>query len=151
MSSIIKENQYFDNEMEFCAVTSASLRKEIEEVFLRNRISYFVKFEEASLLARIIQKRPRNTYIFRINAGDMARAERLVDGMEGVRILNDAPEEDWSPKSKLERRRREAENAAAQDADSAADEKADTGAEDAEGYGNDAEATEETGAEEGRQ
>ena len=46
MSSIIKEDQYFDNEMNFCRITSNEAKTVVENTFLNNGISYFVKWEE---------------------------------------------------------------------------------------------------------
>ena len=43
MSSILREDQYFDNEADFCVVWNEDSKAEIEQLFLDHRISYFVK------------------------------------------------------------------------------------------------------------
>ena len=53
MTSILREDQYFDNETDFCVVTGAAAMNQLEQLFLRNRISYFIKVQERSIFQKI--------------------------------------------------------------------------------------------------
>ncbi|MDO4284418.1 MAG: hypothetical protein Q4C60_03695 [Eubacteriales bacterium] len=101
MSSILKEDQYFNNEADFCRTESAAAKAQLERVFLENRISYFVKFEEKGFLERIFGGKEKNSYTVRINNRDIALATKLVRNISGVEIIGREPEPDWSPKAKL--------------------------------------------------
>ena len=103
MSSILREDQYFDNEADFCRTDSQTVREELERVFLRNRISYFVKYEDRSLLDRLFKGKEKDRCVIRINNRDIALATRLVRDIRGVEIIGKEPEPDWSPKEKLRR------------------------------------------------
>ena len=104
MSSILKEDQYFNNEMDFCRVRGEEAKRALERVFLGNRVSYFIRFESRSVLSRLFMGRKPESYVIRINVRDFARAAELVEGMENVTIIGRAPAEEWSPrKASLER------------------------------------------------
>ena len=104
MSSIIKEDQYFDNEMNFCRITSNEAKTVVENTFLNNGISYFVKWEDRSFLKRIFGGRSGDTYILRINKRDYEKAVDLVDGMRNVEVIGEQPEAVWSPKEEMRMR-----------------------------------------------
>ncbi|SDZ76802.1 hypothetical protein SAMN02745687_00347 [Lachnospiraceae bacterium NK3A20] len=109
MSSILLENQYFDNECDFCKVYSEENLLKIENIFLKNRISYFIKPEDDSLLARLFGSvMNRQRMVIRINNRDIERAVRLVDGIHGVDVIAAMPQSDWCPREHLARRRKEA-------------------------------------------
>ncbi len=117
MSSILREDQYFDNEADFCVVWNEDSKAEIEQLFLDHRISYFVKEEPKPWYRRLLSlRRYPDAYVIRINSRDIARAAQLVEGIEDVEITGRIPQEDWSPKEKL-RRLREAEERARQQAE----------------------------------
>ncbi len=103
MSSILREDQYFDNEADFCKVESESVRSELEKIFLKNRISYFIKEQEQGFLDRLFGSRQKRSYIVRINNRDIAQAIRLVRDLQGIEIIGKEPEPDWSPNAKLQR------------------------------------------------
>lgn len=117
MSSILREDQYFDNEADFCVVWNEDSKAEIEQIFLDHRISYFVKEEPKPWYRKLLSfKRYPDAYVIRINSRDIARATQLVEGIEDVEITGRIPQEDWSPKEKL-RRLREAEERERQQAE----------------------------------
>lgn len=105
MSSIIRENQFFDNEMDFCRVRNGAAKQKVESLFLKNGISYFVKWEERPFLDRLFRRSSEETVILRINTQDYAKALGLVEQLDSVKILNGEPEHDWSPKEELRLRK----------------------------------------------
>ncbi len=107
MSTIIRENTYFDNEVDFCRVAGDANRERLENLFLKNRISYFIKWEEKSFLGKLFAGRKPSVVIFRINTRDVALARELVEHAEGVEVICPAIQEDWSPKAKAARREQE--------------------------------------------
>lgn len=109
MSSIIRENTYFDNEVDFCRVTGDENRERLENLFLKNRISYFIRWEEKSFLGKIFASRKPNVVIFRINSRDVALANEVVQNAEGVEVICPKLHEDWSPKAKTARSRQSGE------------------------------------------
>ncbi len=87
MSSIIQDNQVFNNEVSFCRVYSQESKKILEERFLSNRISYYVDWQEQSFLQKIFGgSKNRLLCTIRINRADVERATELVSGIENIRI-----------------------------------------------------------------
>ncbi|WP_130837612.1 hypothetical protein [Lachnoclostridium sp. Marseille-P6806] len=105
MSSIIRENQFFDNEMDFCRVRNGEAKQRVENLFLKNGISYFVKWEERPFLDRLFRRDGEETVILRINTRDYAKALGLVEHLDSVKILSGEPAHDWSPKEELRLRK----------------------------------------------
>ena len=93
MSSILREDQYFDNEADFCVVWNEDSKAEIEQIFLDHRISYFVKEEPKPWYRKLLSfKRYPDAYVIRINSRDIARAAQLVEGIEDVEITGRIPQ-----------------------------------------------------------
>ncbi len=114
MTSIFKDDQYFDHEINFCIAFGIKARRFVEREFLKNRISYFIKVRRRSMIRKILSGwRAEDLFIIRINDRDIERAIPLVEGQENVEIVARPPAGDWSPKMKLERLEREKENAEA--------------------------------------
>ena len=44
---------YYHNEIELVRVDSAELKNKIEKAFLRNRISYFIRWDRGSFFQRV--------------------------------------------------------------------------------------------------
>ena len=109
MSSIIKENQYFDNGCDFCKVYTCDMLDRVERALLEARISFSIREEETSLFERIFGNR-KNKYrsIVRINSLDYERAVRAVSDIRGVSIICEEPGRDWCPMDKVRRRQQEA-------------------------------------------
>ena len=104
MSSILREDQYFDNECEFCIATGVDALNQLEQIFLKNRISYFIRDKHTSVFRRILKANSREAqFIVRINNRDIALATELAQDLPGIRITGRIPESDWSPKEKLKR------------------------------------------------
>ncbi len=87
MSSIIQNNQVFNNEIAFCRVYSMESKKQLEERFLAHRISYFIEWQDKSILQKLFDRNGNKIVCtFRINRGDAVKARQLVQGIEGVKL-----------------------------------------------------------------
>ncbi len=87
MSSIIQNNQVFNNEVPFCRVYSVDSKKQLEERFLAHRISYFIEWQDKSILQRLFDRSGNKIVCtFRINKGEIARARELAQGIEGIKF-----------------------------------------------------------------
>ena len=93
MSSIIQNNQVFNNEVSFCRVYSVESKKQLEERFLAHRISYFIEWQEKSIIQKLFDREGNKIVCtFRINKGDVLKARELAQGIEGIKFkdLGDA-------------------------------------------------------------
>ncbi len=87
MSSIIQHNQVFNNEVPFCRVYSMESKKQLEERFLAHRISYFIEWQDKSILQRIFDRKgSKIVCTFKINKGEILRARELAQGIEGIKF-----------------------------------------------------------------
>jgi hypothetical protein len=87
MSSIIQNNQVFNNEVPFCRVYSVDSKKQLEERFLAHRISYFIEWQDKSIIQRLLDRKgSRIVCTFKINKGDLVRARELAQGIEGIKF-----------------------------------------------------------------
>lgn len=87
MSSIIQNNQVFNNEVPFCRVYSVESKKQLEERFLAHRISYFIEWQDKSILQRLFDRKgSKIVCTFRINKGEILRARELAQGIEGIKF-----------------------------------------------------------------
>ena len=90
MSSILQADHVFNNEIEFCRVTSKESKKQLEDLFLAHRISYYVDWQDKSLLQRIFgMGKERLLCTIRINKADLEQARELAETVEGVRFKGD--------------------------------------------------------------
>ena len=87
MSSVLMSDQVFDNEIPFCKVSTKEAKTELERIFLRNRISYFIEWQDKNILQRIfVGNSGRISCTIRINSADYLRARELVYGLEDIRV-----------------------------------------------------------------
>lgn len=105
MSDVDFGRSMVSNECDFCKIYNETTLRQVERIFLQNRISYFIRQEDFSILAFLFSNN-RASCVFRINERDVARASYLVSDIRGIDILTDAVQEDWSPKAQLARRSR---------------------------------------------
>lgn len=110
VSSILPEDQYFDSEVNFCRVYAEDVLQYLERILLRAGISYFVKEENASLLARLLCMH-RSGFVVRINCRDMEKAMYLTEDLRGIEIIGRLPEEEWTPSRARLRREEERQQA----------------------------------------
>lgn len=86
MSTGYFNNGMVNREVPFCRVYSRDAKDKLEKLFLKNRISYFVEWQNRSILSRVLGKRPKNVFTIKINEEDLLRARELVSGMDGVKL-----------------------------------------------------------------
>ena len=93
--TILQENQYFDNETDFCRVYSEESLRMIQKILLNNHISYFIKNKDDSMMARLLGRRACR--IIRINDADITRAAGLTNSLDArdVRFIRTKSADDW--------------------------------------------------------
>ncbi len=106
VSSILLEDQYFDSEVNFCRVYAEDVLQYLERILLRAGISYFVKEENSSFLAKLLCMH-RSGFVVRINCRDMEKAMYLAEDLRGIEIIGRLPEEEWTPSRARLRREEE--------------------------------------------
>lgn len=89
MASQILSNGMISGEVAFCKVYSADAKSQLEKLFLKNRISYFIEWQDRSFFSRLLKKEDgneKNVFIIRIHEADLEKATKLVEGMDSVKI-----------------------------------------------------------------
>ncbi len=89
VAPLVFDDQTFNREVTFCRVYSQESKKKLEKLFLQNRISYFIEWQERFLFARLFggkRQREKNVFTVRINEADVERATELAKGIEDVRL-----------------------------------------------------------------
>lgn len=78
-----------NNEVAFCKVYSLKEKEEIEKILLKNRISYYVRWEEQSLFKRLFggEAKEKNIFVICINEASVADARELLAEMQNVKFL----------------------------------------------------------------
>ena len=78
-----------NNEVAFCRVGNLKQKEEVERLLLKNRISYFVKWQEQSLFRRMFNSETKEKIIFIICIHNTAieQAKELVADMPDVKLL----------------------------------------------------------------
>ncbi len=101
MSSIIQNDQVFNNEVSFCKVYSKESKKILEERFLQNRISYYIDWHDKSFFQKIFgSDKDKILCTIRINRADVERARELVSGLEDVKIRDFSDKKSKNAKNK---------------------------------------------------
>ena len=75
---------YYHNEIELVRVDSAELKSKIEKAFLRNRISYFIRWDKVSIWQRILGKRNGEQCKISINDWDKEVALEILKEFESA-------------------------------------------------------------------
>ena len=105
MSSIIQNNQVFNNEVPFCRVYSKESKQKLEERFLAHRISYFIEWQDKSILQRLFDRSGNKIVCtFRIHRDEIEKARALAQGIEGVKF------KDYGEVKNTERIRKRSDN-----------------------------------------
>lgn len=111
MASIIQNNQVFNNEIPFCRVYSMDSKKQLEERFLAHRISYFIEWQDKSILQRLFDRSgSKIVCTFKINRGELARARELAQGIEGIKFKDHGELKDDKIKRRSEAVKEEADD-----------------------------------------
>ena len=53
MTSLMFDERRFNREVSFCRVYSLTSKEKLEKLFLQNRISYFIEWQERSFISRL--------------------------------------------------------------------------------------------------
>ena len=75
---------YYHNEIELIRVNNMELKNKIEKAFLRNRISFFIRWEKASFWQRLTGKHNPNQCKICINEWDKEVALELLKEFETI-------------------------------------------------------------------
>lgn len=89
MSAPMFDGGSFNREVAFCKVYSLESKEKLERLFLKNRISYFIEWQERSFLQRLLGKengKEKNVFTIRINEADVEKAKELVQGIDSVKL-----------------------------------------------------------------
>lgn len=89
MTALSFDDKVFNREVSFCRVYSLESKEKLEKLFLRNRISYFIEWQDRSFLSRLLKgenPKEKTTFTIRINEADVERATELVKGLESVKL-----------------------------------------------------------------
>ena len=89
MTALSFDDKVFNREVSFCRVYSLESKEKLEKLFLRNRISYFIEWQDRSFLSRPLKgenQKEKTTFTIRINEADVERATELVKGLESVKL-----------------------------------------------------------------
>lgn len=89
MTTLIFDEQAYNREVSFCKVYSLKSKEKLEKMFLKNRISYFIEWQDKSFLKRLFSSdnsKEKTVYTIRINEADVERAKELVQGIESIKL-----------------------------------------------------------------
>ena len=89
MTSLSFDDRVFNREVPFCRVYSLDSKEKLEKLFLKNRISYFIEWQDRPLLARFFgdeKQKEKSMFTIRINEADVERATDLIKGLESVKL-----------------------------------------------------------------
>ena len=73
---------YYHNEIELVRVDSAELKNKIEKAFLRNRISYFIRWDKVSFWQRMFGRKNKGRCKICINDWDKELALDILKAFE---------------------------------------------------------------------
>ncbi len=88
MEAISFNALFFNHEIPFCKVYSVESKDQLEKLLVRNRISFFIEWQERRLWQRFLGSpgTGKNVFTIRINEADSMLAKDLVEGMEYVEV-----------------------------------------------------------------
>lgn len=89
MSAIMFDNKVYNREVTFCKVYSSDSKEKLEKLFLKNRISYFIEWQDKSFWERMLSSdgnKEKAVYVIRINEEDVARAKELIQGIDSIKL-----------------------------------------------------------------
>ena len=77
-----------NHEVDFCKVYDMETKEKVERILLKNRISYFVEWEEKGLNSLLFFRKPRgkSACIFRIHSDEVPKAKQLLAPVLGSKI-----------------------------------------------------------------
>ena len=85
MSDISFSDVKIHNEIELFSVSDTKVKRQLEHLFLENRISYFEKWEDASFFRRFFWGSDRSTCTFCVNEMQVERAMQIVKDRPAIK------------------------------------------------------------------
>lgn len=89
MASVTYNSSFFNREVAFCKVYSLESKEKLEKLFLKNRISYFIEWQEKNFWQRLFgteSAKEKNVFTIRINEADIELAKELIQGIDSVKL-----------------------------------------------------------------
>lgn len=80
------EGGIYNREVAFCRIYSMEAKDKLEKLFLNNRISYFVEWENRSFVSKLLGNKEKNVFTIKINEEDVQRATELVKDMQSIKM-----------------------------------------------------------------
>ena len=77
-----------NHEVAFCKVYDLATKEKVERILLKNRISYFIEWEEKGLGSLFPFRRPKEktACVFRIHSDEVSRAKELLRPVLGSKM-----------------------------------------------------------------
>lgn len=77
-----------NHEVAFCKVYDMATKEKVERILLKNRISYYVDWEDKGLGGLFVFRKPRekSACVFRIHSDEVARAKELLKSVLGSKV-----------------------------------------------------------------
>lgn len=74
-----------NHEVAFCKVYDMATKEKVERILLKNRISYYVEWEDKGLGGLFLFRKPKDktACVFRIHSDEVARARELLKTVLG--------------------------------------------------------------------
>lgn len=80
------------NEVEFCTISDSNAKKQLERLFLDERISYYEKWEDVSFFKRIFSGQDKSRCTLCINEMQKDKADELLEEhpeiKAGIELIN---------------------------------------------------------------
>ncbi len=81
---------FFNHEISFCKVYNVESKDKLEKLFVSNRISFFVEWQQKRPWERFFSSvgSEKNVFTIHINEADSGLARDLVEGLDSVQIAS---------------------------------------------------------------
>lgn len=93
MSSVFMDGMV-NREVAFCRVYSKDAKDKLEKIFLQNRISYFIDYQDRSFLGKLMGTKEKNVFTIKINEEDVPRATELVKDLDAIKFRKPGAKQD---------------------------------------------------------
>ena len=67
-----------NNEMELCEVSDLELKEKIEKLLLKNRISYYIRWNTSGFFAKLFSATKKDVCIFCVNESQQETAHAII-------------------------------------------------------------------------
>lgn len=86
MAAMAFNSVFFNHEIPFCKVYGVDEKEKIEKLFLKNGISFCIKWQKDKLWVRLKNKDflGQSVFTVHINEADQSRAKDLIADLDGV-------------------------------------------------------------------